>query len=67
MSSPTTTQPWSVLQHTDLLPFETAIAADAPVVMIANATVPGLSTLPASISPVVMTTVLRDQSGFTDW
>ena len=61
---PATTQPWSVLQHAGLLPFETAIAADAPVVMIANATVPGLSTLPASISPVVMTTVLRDQIGF---
>jgi beta-N-acetylhexosaminidase len=61
---PATTQPWSVLQHAGLLPFETAIASDAPVVMIANATVPGLSTLPASISPVVMTTVLRDQLGF---
>ena len=33
--------------------------------MIANATVPGLSTLPASISPTVMTTVLRDQLDFT--
>ncbi len=61
---PATTQPWSVLQHAGLLPFETAFAGGAPVVMTANATVPGLSTLPASISPVVMTTVLRDQLGF---
>jgi beta-N-acetylhexosaminidase len=61
---PATTQPWSALQHAGLLPFETAFAGGAPVVMIANATVPGLSTLPASISPVVMTTVLRDQLGF---
>jgi beta-N-acetylhexosaminidase len=62
--APATTQPWTALQHAGLLPFETAFAAGAPVVMIANATVPGLSALPASISPVVMTTVLRDQLGF---
>lgn len=62
--APATTQAWSVLQHAGVLPFESAFASGAPVVMIANATVPGLSTLPASISPVVMTTVLRDQLGF---
>jgi beta-N-acetylhexosaminidase len=62
--SPATTQPWSVLQHAGLLPFQSAIAAGVPVVMIANATVPGLTTLPASISPTVMTTVLRQQLGF---
>lgn len=62
--APATTQPWSALQHAGLLPFESAFASGVPVVMIANATVPGLSTLPASISPVVMTTVLRDQLGF---
>jgi beta-N-acetylhexosaminidase len=62
--APASTQPWSSLQRAGLLPFENAFASGAPVVMIANATVPGLSTLPASISPVVMTTVLRDQLGF---
>jgi beta-N-acetylhexosaminidase len=62
--APATTQPWTSLQHAGLLPFQRSISAGAPVVMIANATVPGLSTLPASISPVVMTTVLRDQLGF---
>jgi beta-N-acetylhexosaminidase len=62
--APATTQPWSVLQRAGLLPFKSAITSGAPVVMIANATVPGLSTLPASISATVMTTVLRDQLGF---
>jgi beta-N-acetylhexosaminidase len=62
--APATTQPWSVLQHAGLIPFERALASGAPVVMIANATVPGLSTLPASISPAVITTVLRNQLGF---
>ena len=62
--APATTQPWTSLQHAGLLPFQSSIRAGAPVVMIANATVPGLSSLPASISPVVMTTVLRDQLRF---
>jgi beta-N-acetylhexosaminidase len=61
---PATTQPWSNLQKAGLLPFESAIVAGAPVVMVANATVPGLSTVPASISSAVMTTVLDDQLGF---
>lgn len=61
---PATTQPWSDLQKAGLLPFESAIAAGAPVVMVANATVPGLSAVPASISPEVMTTVLGGQLGF---
>lgn len=62
--APASTRSWSSLQRAGLLPFESAFASGAPVVMVANATVPGLSTLPASISPVVMTTVLRDQLGF---
>jgi beta-N-acetylhexosaminidase len=32
--------------------------------MIANASVPGLTDLPASISPVAITTVLRDRLGY---
>jgi len=62
--APATTQPWSALQKAGLLPFESALAVGAPAVMVANAVVPGLSTLPASISPAVITTVLRDQLGF---
>jgi beta-N-acetylhexosaminidase len=62
--APATTQPWLALQQAGLGPFENAFASGAPVVMIANATVPGLTSLPASISSVVITSVLRVQLGF---
>jgi beta-N-acetylhexosaminidase len=61
---PATTLPWTTLERAGLLPFESAIAAGTPAVMIANAVVPGLSTLPASISPNVITGELRHQLGF---
>jgi beta-N-acetylhexosaminidase len=61
---PATTLPWSTLEHAGLLPFEQAINAGAPVVMVANAVVPGLSTLPASISPAVITRELREQLAY---
>ena len=44
--------------------FEAAIAAQVPAVMIANASVPGLSSLPASISSAVISGVLRQRLGF---
>jgi beta-N-acetylhexosaminidase len=59
------TLPWSTLQKAGLLPFTAAVNAGLPAVMISNATVPGLSTLPASVSQTVITTVLRQQLGFT--
>jgi beta-N-acetylhexosaminidase len=55
------TRAWPDLQKRDLLPFQDAISADVPAVMIANASVPGLTTLPASLSPEAITTVLRQQ------
>jgi beta-N-acetylhexosaminidase len=55
------TRSWADLQKRDLLPFQDAIAANVPAIMIANASVPGLTTLPASLSPEVITTVLRGQ------
>jgi beta-N-acetylhexosaminidase len=58
------TQPWSSLQKAGLLPFSAAVTAGVPAVMISNATVPGLSTTPASVSPTVITTVLRGQLHF---
>lgn len=58
------TRPWSALQKRDLLPFQDAVKAGVPAIMIANASVPGLSKLPASISPEVVTTVLRQQLGY---
>ena len=61
---PATTLPWTTLEGAGLLPFKSAISAGAPAVMIANAVVPGLTTLPASISPNAITGELRDQLGF---
>jgi beta-N-acetylhexosaminidase len=58
------TPPWSTLQKVGLVPFQDALAAQVPAVMIANASVPGLSSLPASISPEVITKLLRDQLGY---
>lgn len=63
-ATPAATPPWSTLQRVGLLPFEDAIHANAPAVMIANASVPGLTELPASISSAVITGVLRHQLGY---
>jgi len=41
----------ATLDSEGLVPFKAAIAAGAPAVMVANATVPGLTDLPASLSP----------------
>ena len=47
-----------------LLPFQAGIAAGARAVMSAHIVVPGLDRLPATISPAVMTGLLRDELGF---
>ncbi len=60
---PAATRPWPVLKVTGLIPFKAAVRAGASAVMISNARVPGLSSLPSSISPVVIN-VLRHQLGF---
>jgi beta-N-acetylhexosaminidase len=60
---PAQTWSWSVLQQHGLLPFVTAFGGGLPAVMLSNASVPGLSTLPSSISPQVVG-VLRGQLGF---
>lgn len=60
---PARTKPWSELQKTALAPFEKAIASGVPAVMLSNASVPGLTTLPASLSPAVVSE-LRQQLGF---
>ena len=61
---PAATRPWATLQRTGLVPFERAVGAGIGAVMISNATVPGLSSLPSSISPVVIG-VLRHRLGFS--
>jgi beta-N-acetylhexosaminidase len=60
---PAATLPWSTLQSTGLVPFRQAIAHGATAVMLSNARVPGLSSLPSSISPAVIK-VLRQTLGF---
>jgi beta-N-acetylhexosaminidase len=60
---PAATWSWSQLQQHGLLPFTTAFGRGLPAVMLSNASVPGLSTLPSSISPQVVG-ALRGQLGF---
>lgn len=62
--APATTLPWSTLQAGGLRPYQQAVRAGVPAVMVSNASVPGLTALPASLSPSVITTVLRGQLGF---
>jgi beta-N-acetylhexosaminidase len=62
--SPAATPPLSTLQSADLLPFAAAIKAGAPAVMVGNATVPGLTATPASLSEEAIGGLLRDQLGF---
>ena len=59
------TLPISQLRHRDLVAFRAAIKAGARAVMIANATVPGLTQRPASLSSAVIRGLLRKQLGFT--
>ncbi|MCU1371013.1 MAG: hypothetical protein JWO77_2207 [Ilumatobacteraceae bacterium] len=58
------TQPIGVLRATDLVPFRAAIDAGAPAVMVANASVPGLTDRPATLSPEVIEGLLRTELGF---
>lgn len=62
--APAATLPWDELQRDGLLPFTAAIEAGLPAIMVSNASVPGLTALPASISPEVITGVLRQQLHF---
>jgi beta-N-acetylhexosaminidase len=59
------TLPWQDLRATGLIPFQRAIQARTPAVMVSNAVIPGLTTRPASVDPTAITTVLRGQLGFT--
>jgi beta-N-acetylhexosaminidase len=60
---PAATLSWAKLQSTGLVPFRQAIANGATAVMMSNARVPGLSSLPAGLSPVVVQ-YLRTTLGF---
>jgi beta-N-acetylhexosaminidase len=58
---PASTLPYSTLFGGGLLPFEAAVSAKLPAIMVSNATVPGLSTVPASLSTSVIQGVLIGQ------
>ena len=61
---PATTSPLVTLSTRDLVPFRAAIRAGAPAVMTSNASVPGLTPLPASLSKAVIGGLLRRELGF---
>ena len=63
-NAPATTLPWAALQRGGLVPFREAIAGGARAIMMSNASIPGLTTLPAGLSSVAVGQ-LRHQLGFT--
>jgi beta-N-acetylhexosaminidase len=48
------TLPWPTLRTVGLPPFAAGIRAGAPAIMVSNAIVPGLTRLPASLSPAAI-------------
>jgi beta-N-acetylhexosaminidase len=64
-NGPAATRPLSELRTAGLVPFVDGIAAGAPAIMVSNASVPGLTTTPASLSTAVIERLLRDQLGFS--
>jgi beta-N-acetylhexosaminidase len=58
------TAPLSSLMTHDIVPFKAAIAAGLPAVMVDNAVVPGLSSLPVVLSRRAVTGLLRHTLGF---
>ncbi len=63
--APASTPPLTTLEAADLLPFEAAIKAGLPAVMVGNASVPGLTPEPASLSAAAIIGLLRNRLGFT--
>lgn len=62
---PAATLPITTLRSGGLTAFQAAVRAGIPAVMVANAWVPGLTRLPASLSSAVVTDLLRRELGFT--
>jgi beta-N-acetylhexosaminidase len=62
---PAATKPYVGLDTPGVQPFSAAIRAGAPAVMVANASVPGLSSRPASLSRSVISGLLRKELGFS--
>ena len=61
---PAATLPLSVLEGAGLKPFVAAIGGGIDAIMVSNASVPGLTTRPASLSKSVVTGLLRERLGF---
>ena len=65
---PATDPPLSQLETDDLIPFEQAIEAGLPVVMVGHPMVPGLTgTVPASLSPATYRIPSAPTWGFEEW
>lgn len=62
---PAATLPYAALLNGGLVPFEQAVSAGVPAVMVSNASVPGLAADPASISPQVIDGLLIKRLGFS--
>ncbi len=63
-SAPASVPALAELRRADLRPFRAAIAAGVPAVMVSHASVPGLGSGPASLSPAAVTGLLRGELGF---
>lgn len=61
---PASTPPITQLDAQGLVPFEDAVAAGIKAVMISNATVPGLTAQPSSVSKAVITGLLEGRLHF---
>jgi beta-N-acetylhexosaminidase len=61
---PAHTLRWTTLERVALPPFEAAIEAGAPAVMVSNASVPGFTSLPAALSSKMVQGELRRTLGF---
>jgi beta-N-acetylhexosaminidase len=61
---PAHTLPWTTLEKVALPPFEAAIKAGAPALMMSNASVPGFTPLPASLSSKMVIGEVRGALGF---
>ncbi|MEO5797921.1 MAG: glycoside hydrolase family 3 N-terminal domain-containing protein [Gemmatimonadales bacterium] len=67
LSLPTITAPWARFDTLELVPFRAAVAANVDAVMSAHIAVPGLdngASRPGTLSPAVLTGILRDSLHF---
>jgi len=61
---PAVTAPIEVIRERELVPFRAAIAAGVQAVMTAHVRYPALDDVPATLSPRILTDLLRDEMGF---